>query len=101
MILDVTRNFPSGGSGRLNAYIFNKLNNYLLSHYLRFKLIDEQTIQQARFMTTEKDGARKGSGGGGMGGGGMGGNKKGGYEPLIAAGLMMKGKHYGNPVAIG
>lgn len=77
-ITEVARSYPNNPDARLNGYIINKINNFLQTHYLRFKLIDDHTVEEARSLVET---GRKDKFG-----------KKGGMEALIAAGLMMKGK---------
>uniref|UniRef100_A0A1A9VDN4 Uncharacterized protein n=1 Tax=Glossina austeni TaxID=7395 RepID=A0A1A9VDN4_GLOAU len=80
LISDAARGYPNNPNARFNAYILRKLYNYLQTHYLRLKLLNQQPIEEGR----------KGDDYGG-GGGGYGGNKKGGYEAMIAAAMMIKG----------
>ncbi|XP_054728875.1 uncharacterized protein LOC129237916 [Anastrepha obliqua] len=77
LMAEVARSYPSDPNSRLNGYIVNKLSSFLQTHYLRFKLIDTDTVAEAR---SALETGRKGKFG-----------KKGGLEALIAAGLMMKG----------
>ncbi|KAM7361908.1 DUF1676 domain-containing protein Osi16 [Cochliomyia hominivorax] len=77
LMAEVARSYPNNPDARLNGYIINKINNFLRTHYLRFKLIDDHTIEEARSLVET---GRKDKFG-----------KKGGMEALIAAGLMMKG----------
>ncbi|XP_053953341.1 uncharacterized protein LOC128860100 [Anastrepha ludens] len=77
LMAEVARSYPSDPNSRLNGYIVNKLSSFLQTHYLRFKLIDTDTVAEAR---SALETGRKGKFG-----------KKGGMEALIAAGLMMKG----------
>ncbi|XP_037815219.1 uncharacterized protein LOC119605938 [Lucilia sericata] len=77
LMAEVARSYPNDPDARLNGYIINKVNNFLQTHYLRFKLIDDHTIEEARSLVET---GRKDKFG-----------KKGGMEALIAAGLMMKG----------
>lgn len=74
---DVARSYPNDPNSRLNGYILNKMSNFLQTHYLRFKLIDSETMTEANAAVET---GRKGKFG-----------KKGGLEALIAAALMMKG----------
>ena len=83
-LLEVARSYPNDPDARLNGYIINKINNFLQTHYLRFKLIDDHTIEEAR--TIAETGRKEKFG------------KKGGMEALIAAGLMMKGKNIFSPL---
>lgn len=76
---EVARSYPNDPNSRLNGYILNKLSSFLHTHFLRFKLIDSETMTEAR---SAVETGRKGKFG-----------KKGGMEALIAAGLMMKGEH--------
>ncbi|XP_065362060.1 uncharacterized protein Osi16 [Calliphora vicina] len=77
LMAEVARSYPNDPDARLNGYIINKVNNFLQTHYLRFKLIDDHTIEEARALV--ETGRKEKFG------------KKGGMEALIAAGLMMKG----------
>lgn len=78
MVTEVARSYPNDPNSRLNGYIVSKLSSFLQTHFLRLKLIDSQTMSEARSAVGT---GRKGKFG-----------KKGGLEALIAAGLMMKGK---------
>ncbi|XP_005176898.1 uncharacterized protein LOC101890984 [Musca domestica] len=77
LMADVARSYPNDPNARINGFIVNKINNFLQTHYLRFKLIDDKTVMQARSLVET---GRKDKFG-----------KKGGMEMLLAAGLMMKG----------
>ncbi|XP_054086464.1 uncharacterized protein LOC105212404 [Zeugodacus cucurbitae] len=77
LMAEVARSYPNDPNSRLNGYIVNKLSSFLQTHFLRFKLIDSETMTEAR---SAAETGRKGKFG-----------KKGGMEALIAAGLMMKG----------
>ncbi|XP_067624800.1 uncharacterized protein Osi15 [Eurosta solidaginis] len=77
LMAEVARSYANDPNSRINGYIVNKLSSFLQSHYLRFKLIDQSTIAEAR---SAVETGRKGKFG-----------KKGGMEALLAAGLVMKG----------
>uniref|UniRef100_A0A0K8U792 Osiris 16 n=1 Tax=Bactrocera latifrons TaxID=174628 RepID=A0A0K8U792_BACLA len=77
LMAEVARSYPNDPNSRLNGYIVNKLSSFLQTHFLRFKLIDSETMAEAH---SAVETGRKGKFG-----------KKGGMEALIAAGLMMKG----------
>ncbi|XP_013100081.1 uncharacterized protein LOC106082236 [Stomoxys calcitrans] len=77
LMADVARSYPNDPNARINGFIVNKINNFLQTHYLRFKLIDDKTVLQARSMVETGRGGKFG--------------KKGGLEYILAAGLMMKG----------
>ncbi|XP_017102905.2 uncharacterized protein Osi16 [Drosophila bipectinata] len=70
LMAEVARSYPSDPSTRLNGYIVAKLENILKTRFLRFRLLDDQSLVEGR---KHKFG------------------KKGGLEALVAAGVMMKG----------
>ncbi|XP_017130624.1 uncharacterized protein LOC108148221 [Drosophila elegans] len=70
LMAEVARSYPSDPSTRLNGYIVAKLENLLKTRFLRFRLLDDKSLQEGR---KHKFG------------------KKGGLEALVAAGVMMKG----------
>lgn len=76
------RSNPNDTEKRLDNYIFAKLGNFLQSHTMKIKLVDQEAVAEARAAFT----GRKKFG------------KKGGLEALLAAGMMMKG---GNSVKLG
>ncbi|XP_030562933.1 uncharacterized protein LOC115764186 [Drosophila novamexicana] len=70
LMAEVARSYPSDPHTRLNGYIMAKLENLLKTRVLRFRLLDETSLEEGR---KHKFG------------------KKGGMEALLAVGLMMKG----------
>ncbi|CAB3222918.1 unnamed protein product [Arctia plantaginis] len=76
---ELARSFPSKPDERLDKYLLYRLGNYLETHTVKLKLLDESTAEEARALVGEARAK------GGLGG------KKGGMGGLIAAGLMMKG----------
>ncbi|XP_022918448.1 uncharacterized protein [Onthophagus taurus] len=72
IVAEVAREFPNDPDARLDAFLMNKVSNYLGTHSIKLNLFDPNT-------------ARKGDGIGG------GGKKGGGMGMLLAAGAMMKG----------
>lgn len=77
---ELARSFPSKPDERLDKYLLFRLGNYLETHTVKLKLLDENTAEEARALVGEARGK-----------GGLGGGKKGGMGGLLAAGLMMKG----------
>lgn len=77
IIAEVSRIFPADPNKRLDEFLIVKLNDYLKSHSLRLKLMDNEAMEKARDLFE----GRKGKLG-----------KKGGLETMIAAAMMMKGK---------
>ncbi|XP_026734496.1 uncharacterized protein LOC113498614 [Trichoplusia ni] len=65
---------------RLDKYLLYRLGDYLDTHTVKLRLLDENAAQEARAFVGE-----------GRGKGGFGGGKKGGMGGLLAAGLLMKG----------
>lgn len=82
IIAEVSRIFPADPNKRLDEFLIVKLNDYLKSHSLRLKLMDNEAMEKARDLFE----GRKGKLG-----------KKGGLETMIAAAMMMKGKLRVNP----
>ncbi|XP_071050109.1 uncharacterized protein [Onthophagus taurus] len=78
LVAEVAREFPNDPDARLDAFLMNKVSNYLSSHSIKLNLFDSSNAFTAR----------KGDG---LGGGGGGGKKGGGMGMLLAAGAMMKG----------
>ncbi|XP_039451104.1 uncharacterized protein LOC120430080 [Culex pipiens pallens] len=76
IIAEVSRIFPADPNKRLDEFLIVKLNDYLKSHSLRLKLMDNEAMEKARDLFE----GRKGKLG-----------KKGGLETMIAAAMMMKG----------
>ncbi|KAH8407116.1 hypothetical protein KR222_007434 [Zaprionus bogoriensis] len=70
LMAEVARSYPSDPNTRLNGYILAKLENLLKTRFLRFRLMDDSSVEEGR---KHKFG------------------KKGGLEALVAAGVMMKG----------
>ncbi|XP_053619738.1 uncharacterized protein LOC128680540 [Plodia interpunctella] len=65
---------------RLDKYLLYKLGSYLESHTMRFRLLDENSSEEARALMSEARGK-----------GGLGGGKKGGMGGLLAIGMLFKG----------
>ncbi|XP_047036270.1 uncharacterized protein LOC124642019 [Helicoverpa zea] len=76
---ELARSFPSKPDERLDKYLLYRLGNYLDTHTVKLKLLDENAAEEARALVGEARGK------GGLGG------KKGGLGGLLAAGLLMKG----------
>ncbi|XP_075986858.1 uncharacterized protein LOC142983726 isoform X1 [Anticarsia gemmatalis] len=76
---ELARSFPSKPDERLDKYLLYRLGNYLDTHTVKLKLLDEGAAEEARALVGEARGK------GGLGG------KKGGLGGLMAAGLLMKG----------
>lgn len=94
MAAELSRQFPGKPEEKLNKFLLYRLQDYLDSHSLRYRLLDSQTAEQAMNTARGKGEEAVGRKGGG-GGGGLGGGKGGGA--LLAAALMMKGEiliHY-------
>ncbi|KAJ8715390.1 hypothetical protein PYW07_009872 [Mythimna separata] len=77
---ELARSFPSKPDERLDKYLLYRLGNYLDTHTVKLKLLDENAAEEARALVGEARGK-----------GGLGGGKKGGMGGLLAAGLLMKG----------
>lgn len=77
---ELARALPSKPDERLDKYLFYQLGNYLGSHTVKLRLLDDTTVEEARAMVGEARGK-----------GGFGGGKKGGMGGLLAAGMLMKG----------
>lgn len=78
LFADLARAFPDSPEKRLNGFLVAKIQDLLQSYSLRFKLLNDDVINEVE--------SRKGGGGGGFGGG----DKKGGMG-MIAMAMMMKG----------
>ncbi|XP_022827556.1 uncharacterized protein LOC111357194 isoform X1 [Spodoptera litura] len=76
---ELARSFPSKPDERLDKYLLYRLGNYLDTHTVKLRLLDENAAEEARALVGEARGK------GGLGG------KKGGMGGLLAAGLLMKG----------
>lgn len=76
---ELARSLPSKPDERLDKYLLYRLGNYLDTHTVKLKLLDESAAEEARALVGEARGK------GGLGG------KKGGLGGLMAAGLLMKG----------
>ncbi|XP_058120393.1 uncharacterized protein LOC131284931 [Anopheles ziemanni] len=76
IIAEVTRIFPTNPEKRLDEFLLTKLNDYLQTHSLRLKFMDDDAFAKAREVFI----GRKGKLG-----------KKGGLETLLAGAMMMKG----------
>ncbi|KAJ0170866.1 hypothetical protein K1T71_013638 [Dendrolimus kikuchii] len=77
---ELARALPSKPDERLDKYLLYKLGNYLESHTVKLRLLDDTAVEEAR--TIVGDARAKG---------GFGGGKKGGMGGLLAAGMLMKG----------
>ncbi|XP_055618781.1 uncharacterized protein LOC129763584 [Toxorhynchites rutilus septentrionalis] len=75
IIAEVSRIFPTDPNKRLDEFLIMRLNDYLRSHSLRLKLMDKETVANARalFESRKKH------------------NKKGHFHSMMAAAMMMKG----------
>ncbi|KAL4708498.1 hypothetical protein ACJJTC_014106 [Scirpophaga incertulas] len=78
---ELARSLPSKPDERLDKYLLYKLGNYLDTHTIKLRLLDESTSEEARALVG--DARAKG----GFGGGG----KKGGMGGMMAMGLLFKG----------
>ncbi|XP_038219600.1 uncharacterized protein LOC119837888 [Zerene cesonia] len=78
---ELSRQFPGKPDEKLNRFLLYRLQNYLDSHSLRYRLLDPKTSDDALKMANEETetGRRRKVRGGGGGG------------ALLAAALMMKG----------
>lgn len=76
---ELARAFPDSPEKRLNGFLMAKLQDFLQSYSLKFKLLTDENTQSVFE-------SRKG-GGGGLGGG----KKGGGLGALIGMAAMMKG----------
>ncbi|XP_028043593.1 uncharacterized protein LOC114253049 [Bombyx mandarina] len=77
---ELARALPSKPDERIDKYLLYSLGNYLDSHTVRLRLLDDGAAEEARALVGEARGK-----------GGLGGGKKGGMGGLMAAGLLMKG----------
>ncbi|CAH2059490.1 unnamed protein product, partial [Iphiclides podalirius] len=77
---ELARALPSKPDERLDKYLLYRLGNYLDTHSVKLRLLDDSTTEEARALMGEARGK-----------GGLGGGKKGGMGGLLAAALMMKG----------
>ncbi|XP_013165482.1 PREDICTED: uncharacterized protein LOC106116267 [Papilio xuthus] len=77
---ELARSLPSKPDERLDKYLLYRLGNYLDTHSVKLRLLDDGASEDARALMGE-----------GRGKGGLGGGKKGGMGGLLAAALMMKG----------
>lgn len=76
---ELARALPSKPDERLDKYLLYKLGNYLDSHTIKLRLLDESATEEARALVGEARGK------GGLGG------KKGGMGALLGMGLLFKG----------
>lgn len=76
---ELARALPSKPDERLDKYLLYKLGNYLDTHTIKLRLLDETATEEARALVGEARGK------GGLGG------KKGGMGGLLALGLLFKG----------
>lgn len=86
MAAELSRQFPGKPEEKLNKFLLYRLQDYLDSHSLRYRLLDSHTTEQAINVARGKGEEAVGRGKGGLGGG------KGGGGALLAAALMMKGE---------
>ncbi|XP_061723587.1 uncharacterized protein LOC133529793 [Cydia pomonella] len=77
---ELARAMPTKPDERLDKYLIYALGNYLDTHSVKLRLLDDSASEEARAMIGEA--RRKG---------GMGGGKKGGMGGLMAMGMLMKG----------
>lgn len=78
---ELARALPSKPDERLDKYLLFRLGNYLDTHSVKLRLLDDSTTEEARALMGEARGK-----------GGLGGGKKGGMGGLLAAAMMMKGQ---------
>lgn len=76
---DVARSLTGKGDERLDKYLLYHVGNFLDTHSLKFKLLDNGAVEEA-----VEEGRKTGMGGGG---------KKGGMGGIIAMAMMMKGEY--------
>lgn len=75
-LTEMARSFPNDAQNRLNGFVLAKVTNFLRSHTLQIKLLDEADVSEAR--SAVETGRKKG-------------DKKGGLnQSIITAALMMK-----------
>lgn len=79
-VAELARSLPSKPEEKLDKYLLFKLGNYLDTHTIKLRLLDESATEEARALVGEGRGK-----GGGLGG------KKGGMGGLIALGMLFKG----------
>lgn len=77
---ELARSLPSKPEERLDKYLLYRLGNYLDTHSVKLRLIDDSASEDARALLGEARGK-----------GGVLGGKKGGMGGLLAAAMMMKG----------
>ncbi|XP_063389509.1 uncharacterized protein LOC134675224 [Cydia fagiglandana] len=77
---ELARAMPNKPDERLDKYLLYTLGNYLDTHSVKLRLLDDSASEEARAMIGEA--RRKG---------GIGGGKKGGMGGLMAMGMLMKG----------
>lgn len=77
IVSELARSFPNDADKRLDGFVFAKITNFMKSHTLRLKLLDTQSIEEARSAFQGRKGGKIG--------------KKGGLETILAAAMMMKG----------
>ncbi|XP_059050564.1 uncharacterized protein LOC131845512 isoform X1 [Achroia grisella] len=78
---ELARSLPSKPDERLDKYLLYKLGNYLETHTVKLRLLDEGATEEARALVGDARGK----------GGGLGGGKKGGMGGLLAIGMLFKG----------
>lgn len=77
---EFARALPTKPDERLDKYLLFTLGNYLDTHMVKLRLLDDNAAEEAKALVGEARAK-----------GGFGGGKKGGMGGLLAAGLLMKG----------
>lgn len=77
---ELARAMPSKPEERLDKYLLYRLGNYLDTHSVKLRLLDDSASEEARALIGEARAK-----------GGFGGGKKGGMGGLMAIGMLMKG----------
>ncbi|KAM3960632.1 uncharacterized protein ACR2FA_005220 [Aphomia sociella] len=77
---ELARSLPSKPDERLDKYLLYKLGNYLETHTVKLRLLDESATEEARALVGDPRAK-----------GGIGGGKKGGMGGLLAIGMLFKG----------
>lgn len=85
MVAELARDFPNDAEARLDAFLLKKVEGYLNTHSLRFKLLDQKSIDAARYLVDSTTGRGK--------------KNKGMGQALMAGILMVKGTLL--PIAMG
>ncbi|XP_044727539.1 uncharacterized protein LOC123291151 [Chrysoperla carnea] len=84
LVSDLAREFPNDAEARLDAFLLKKIEGYLNTHSIRFKLMDKQSVAAARALVDETGRGKKNKG---MG------------AALLAGMMMVKGTLI--PIAMG